>query len=87
MQETKASTTVATAMPLEVNSVCNATASARAVNHYSFQAAKGQRIIVDCAAKGIDSKMNPVVIVADAEGRDLKVERRGGAIDFTAPGK
>ncbi len=85
VQETKASTTVATAMPLEVNSVCNATASARAVNHYSFQAAKGQRIIVDCAAKGIDSKMNPVVIVADAEGRDLKVERRGGAIDFTAP--
>ncbi|MEO8495915.1 MAG: serine protease [Planctomycetota bacterium] len=79
------SVTVATAMPLEVNSICNATLPVRAVNHYSFLAKKDQRIIVDCAAKGIDSKMNPVLIVADAEGRDLVVERRGGALDFTAP--
>ena len=85
VQQTKASLTVATAMPLAVNSVCNATSSARAVNHYLFEAAKGQRVIVDCAAKGIDSKMNPVLIVADSKGRDLVVERRGGALDFTVP--
>jgi hypothetical protein len=29
--------------------------------------------------------MNPVLIVADAEGRDLVVERRGGSLDFTVP--
>jgi len=79
------SPTVAVAMPLEMNSVCNATIPAQAVNHYSIQGRAGQRIFVDCAAKGIDSKMNPVLIVADAEGRDLVVERRGGAIDFTVP--
>lgn len=79
------STTVAAAMPLEVNSICNATLPVRAVNHYSFAATKGQRIIVDCADKGIDSKMNPVLIIADAAGRDLVVERRGGALDFTVP--
>ncbi|MDA1053825.1 MAG: serine protease [Planctomycetota bacterium] len=79
------STTVASAMPLNVNSICNATLPVRAVNHYSFKATKGQRLIVDCAARGIDSKMNPVLIIADAEGKDLVVERRGGALDFTVP--
>ena len=85
VKQDQPSTTVAAAMRLEVNSICNATVPVRAVNHYSFQAMKGQRIIVDCAAKGIDSKMNPVLIIADAEGRDLVVERRGGALDFTVP--
>lgn len=78
------SVTVAAAIHLDMNSICNATLPSRAVNHYKFVAEKGQRILVDCAAKGIDSKMNPVVVVADSEGRDLVVERRGGAIDFTA---
>ncbi len=79
------STSVATAMPLDVNSICNATLPVRAANHYAFQAKQGQRIVVDCAAKGIDSKMNPVLIIADQQGQDLVVERRGGALDFTAP--
>ncbi|MCP4509715.1 MAG: serine protease, partial [Fuerstiella sp.] len=68
-----------------VNSVCNATMTKQAVDHYAFEAQEGQRIVVDCAAKRIDSKLNPVLIVADAKGNDLQVERRGGAIDFTSP--
>ena len=79
------STTLQSAMPLQLNSICNATMPARAVNHYSFEAKKDQRIIVDCAAQGIDSKLNPVLIVADKEGNDLRVERRGGVIDFRVP--
>ena len=85
VKQDKPTTTVETALLLEVNSICNAIVPVRAANHYSFTAKKGQRIIVDCAAKGIDSKMNPVLIVADAQGRDLVVERRGGALDFTVP--
>ncbi len=85
VKQEQPSTTVAAAMPLAMNSICNATLPVRAANHYSFQATKGQRVIVDCAAKGIDSKMNPVLIIADAAGRDLVVERRGGALDFTVP--
>jgi len=82
---TVANTSLKTAMPLKVNSICNAVMTSRAVDYYSFAAKKDQRIVVDCAARGIDSKLKPVVIVADATGADLKVERRGGAIDFTAP--
>jgi hypothetical protein len=77
--------TLKTAMPLKVNSICNSVMTNRAVDHYLFEAKKGQRIVVDCAARGIDSKLKPVLIVADSKGADLKVERRGGVIDFTAP--
>ena len=83
--QVKPNTSVETAMTVTVNSVCNATMTKQAVDHYAFEAQKGQRIVVDCAAKRIDSKLNPVLIVADAKGNDLQVERRGGAIDFTAP--
>ena len=82
---TKANTSLATAMELKVNSLCNAATTLKAVDHYSFEARKGQRIVVDCAARGIDSKLDAVLIIADAAGRDLLVERRGGALDFTAP--
>lgn len=79
-----ANTSLDTAMELELNSICNAVMTSRAVDHYAFEARKGQRVVVDCAARGIDSKLNPVLIVADDQGRDLLVERRGGTLDFTA---
>ena len=78
-------TTLATAMELKVNSICNAVMSARAADFYRFEATKGQRLIVDCATRGIDSKLDATVVIADAAGRDLLVERRGGALDFIVP--
>jgi len=73
------------AMELAVDSVCNATMTERAVDHYTFQGRKGQRVIVQCATRGIDSRAIAVLVVADSQGRDLMVERRGGALDFTVP--
>lgn len=76
-------TTVETAKQIAVNAICNDVLVARSINYYKFDAKAGQRLIVDCATEGIDSKIKPVLIVADADGNDLVVERRGGAIDFT----
>jgi len=73
------------AMELAVDSVCNSVLSVRAVDHYTFQGRQGQRVIVQCATRGIDSRAIGVLVVADSQGRDLMVERRGGAIDFTVP--
>ena len=81
----KPNTSLATAMELKLNSLCNAAMTLRSVDHYGFEGRKGQRVVVDCAAKGIDSKLDAVLIIADAAGRDLLVERRGGALDFTLP--
>jgi len=82
---TAPNTTLATAMEVKVNSICNGVMTARAADHYTFEAKKGQRIIVDCATRGIDSKLDATVIVADVAGRDLQVERRGGVLDFAVP--
>jgi hypothetical protein len=76
-------TSLATAMELAINSVCNAVLTEKQVDYYQFAGRKGQRIVVQCSAKGIDSNTQAVLIIADAAGRDLLVERRGGALDFT----
>lgn len=73
----------ATALPLPLNVVCNATTSDRSIDFYSFQGLAERRVVVDCNTIGIDSKLNPVVIVADASGHDLMVSRDGGVVDFT----
>ncbi|WP_145176879.1 serine protease [Gimesia aquarii] len=83
--QTKPNTTLETALKLDLNSICNAVMTRQKIDHYTFVAKKGQRVVVDCASKGIDSKLKPVLIIADEQGMDLLVERRGGALDFTAP--
>ena len=85
MVPTKPNRTLATAHELPLNSVCNGTVTDRSIDFYTFQAKKGQRLIVDCATRGIDSKLNATVIIGDAAGRDLLVERRGGVLDFAVP--
>ncbi|MFN9718150.1 MAG: serine protease [Planctomycetota bacterium] len=82
--QTNPNTSLDKAMPLAINSVCNAVMTNKAVDHYSFEAVKGYRYIINVASRGIDSKLDAVLIVGDAMGRDLVVDRRGGTLDFTA---
>ncbi len=82
--QTSPNTTLSKAMPLKIPSICNAVMSDKSIDHYLFEAQKGHRYIVNCDSRGIDSKLDAVLIIGDVEGRDLVVERRGGAIDFTA---
>ncbi len=83
MTRSTANTTLETAVPLPLDTICNASTTTQAVDHYALTLPAGQRIVVECAARGIDSKLTPVLVLADAQGNDLQVERRGGAIDFT----
>jgi hypothetical protein len=80
---TKDNQSLETAWALQANSVCNAATSKRAVDYYSFQGTKGRRVVVDCNAARIDSKLSPVVILADAKGNDLLVNRTSGVLDYT----
>jgi hypothetical protein len=83
--ETKPNSTLATAVEMPVNAVCNGVVADRSIDYLSFQAKKGQRLTIDCATRGIDSKLNATVIVANSAGRDLLVERRGGVLEFPVP--
>ena len=85
VMRTKPNNTLETALPLTVNSLCNAVMTKRAVDYYTFQGVKGKHVAVDCATSGIDSKLTPVLIIGDAKGADLLVNRTGGTIDFNPP--
>ena len=78
------STTVATAMPLAVNSVCNSQMTARSIDHFRFEASAGTRYVIVCESRSIESRLDPVLVLANASGQDLLVERQRGLIDFTA---
>ncbi|MFM8326533.1 MAG: serine protease, partial [Pirellulaceae bacterium] len=75
---------VASACQIELNSIVNATCTARAVDHFRWEAVAGTRYWIQCDARAIDSKLDPVLIVADADGRDLVASRSGDRIDLTA---
>jgi hypothetical protein len=64
-----------------VNGVCNATAA----DHFRFTGRAGQRVMIDCAAREVDSRLDAVLVLSDAAGRELDRSRRGGLIDFTPP--
>jgi hypothetical protein len=81
----KPNTTAATALEFTAGVVCNAFTTGRAIDHYTFHASKDRRLLVDCAAADIDSKLTPVLIVADRAGHDLVASRHGGVLEFTPP--
>ena len=81
----KPNRSLASAMKLKVNSICNSLATEKSIDYYSLECRKGERLVIECAAKGIDSKLHPVLIFADADGRDRFVERRTGVLDLSVP--
>src|SRR4051794_28851252 len=48
-----------TALAVPANTICNAALTKRAVDFYSFTGAKGKRVVLDCAATSIDSRLTP----------------------------
>lgn len=73
------------AMELPIDSAVAGITTAAAVDYFKFTAKKGQRLIIECSAPEIDSRMAPVLAVLDATSRELETSRRGGLLDFTAP--
>ncbi len=59
------------------------------VDYFRFTAPAGQRILLDCMARRVDSRMDAVVVVYDAQGREVGNSRdaRYGdpLVDFTTP--
>lgn len=78
------------AMSLEIGSVVNGRAdAARDVDYYRFSAVAGQRVLIDCHAERIDSRMDATLEVLDAKGHTLEfsrdVYRRDPFVDFMVP--
>src|SRR5438876_2735036 len=73
------------ATEIAVGTVVNGRADANAVDYFKFTARKGQRVLIECLAREIDSRMDDTLILYDTSGRELERQRRGGLLDFIAP--
>ena len=73
------------ATEITLNTVVNGRADVNAVDYFRFSAKKGQRVLIECLAREMDSRMDDALILYDATGRELERRRRGGSLDFIAP--
>lgn len=74
--------TAETAMPLSVNSTVNGRALSESFQFFKVSAKPGQRILIDCDADNIDSRMAPSLILLDSAGRELRRARDGELLDL-----
>lgn len=78
------------AMPVEIGQTINGRINgATDVDLYKFVGQAGQRVIVDCAARRIDSRLDSILELHDAAGRRLAAARnttgRDAVLDYTLP--
>ena len=68
-----------------LESTINGRTEANAIDYFLFPAKQGQRVLVRCQAQEIDSKLEPVLELADSAGREVARSRTGGLLDYTVP--
>lgn len=78
------------AMPVEIGQTINGRINgATDVDLYKFVGQPGQRVVIDCAAKRIDSRLDGILELQDATGRRLAAARnttaKDAVLDFTLP--
>ncbi|HET6883681.1 MAG TPA: PPC domain-containing protein, partial [Pirellulales bacterium] len=75
--------------PIELNTAVNGTADGNNSDWYKFTAKAGQRLVIDCWAQRIDSRMDATLELYDAAGkqlaRDRDFNRRDPLIDVSIP--
>src|SRR2546426_5983922 len=73
------------AAAISLGTIINGHSEANAVGFYKFTARKGQRILIECKAREIDSGMDAALALYPAAGKELEHNRSGGLLDFAAP--
>ncbi|MCA9266885.1 MAG: hypothetical protein KDA41_00365, partial [Planctomycetales bacterium] len=70
--EAKGNSTPEQAMPVEVNRIVNAQADNDAMDYYKVHVGAGQRLLIDCWAERIDSRMDPSIVLLAPGGREVR---------------
>ncbi|MEQ2008428.1 MAG: hypothetical protein ABMA26_16730 [Limisphaerales bacterium] len=73
-----------TAPEVALESVINGRTDSQASDFYKFTVKKGQRILVTCAARELDSRAASALLLLSPDGRELERARQGGLLDHTA---
>ena len=74
-------------VPIPLETIVNGHCEANAASFYKFAAKKGQRVLIECKAKEIDSRMDAALILYDTTGKELQRARGGNLLDFTPEGR
>jgi hypothetical protein len=78
-------TSPASAAELSPGSAVHAIAEPNARHFYRIPLKHNDRLLIDVLATAIDSKMEPVLLLSDAAGRELAHSLRGGSLTASAP--
>lgn len=89
VNETEPNNSLKQATEVRLGTTINGNSDGPALDYFRFTASKGQRIIIDCQAYRIDSRLDGTLILFDGSGRELdrshNVNRRDPLIDFSVP--
>ncbi|MFM9116183.1 MAG: PPC domain-containing protein, partial [Planctomycetota bacterium] len=87
--EAAGNTQIDKAMELPLGAVVSARADANARDFYKINLQAGQRVLVECWAERIDSRMDATLVLINAAGKEVARSRdqigRDPLLDFTAP--
>lgn len=72
------------ALEVPLGVTINGRATINQKNYYRLFARQGRRVIVVCVGEAIDSKIDPVIELLDAQGRSLQRDAQGRLLDYTA---
>jgi len=72
------------AMETKLGTTINGQAASRNYSYFKVSLKKAQRVLIECQAANIDSKMAPVLVLKDANELELERDRFGRPLDFTA---
>lgn len=80
--ETEPNDTATAAMSIPLDVVLNGRLDkAGDADHFRFDAKQGQRVVIECSAERIDSRLRAVLEISDSNGRRLAVNRGYFGID------
>src|SRR6185436_2446962 len=68
---------------ITLETTINGRTDTNAVDYFRFEARQGQRVLMRCDARKIDSKLEPVLTLADSASREVAHSRSGGLLDYT----
>ena len=71
------------AAEVKLGTIINGQAPSRNYAYYKVGLKKGQRVIVSCMARELDSNLEPVLILKSPGGLELERSRLGEPVDFT----
>ncbi len=74
-----------TAAAVAIGTTVNGRADAAVADWFKFKAVKGQRVLIECRARDIDSRMEASLVLFDLDAAELARSRDGSLIDFVAP--